>query len=476
MDEPEVNLTPLEGLRGISSVMIVVGHLLTFWIADYDTHTSTPDRLVFGLDYLTPVTLFFVISGFTLVRVYDRAPLKVSTQQLVPEAIAQAFSDPPSSRTTSESALLPAITAASVQSWGTHGAAVPSPVAAPLQQPAEIMRFLRNRIARVAAMYYLGFALSVVPTFLYTDLAGFITSAIATLLALQSHVVSGIAIDGPLWTVSAFMVCYAAFSLLVRYVRPLDICGLWGVIGSVYALSVVVAASMITLGLGPLLHVLGVIRVLHFAIGVAFGYLSRRVQLSSWVATCLAEACSVILAINITACAIGTSLTGGSFVFWVVWSYSAEFLLSIVLGVWVWALCSTQCGGVTRRLMELTAFQRLGAYSYALYCLHWPIIQWSVVIMAKGGLSGSAAPWRGNTTAGWWFAFPPWAIVPLLGICLAVAVAAHHAVEEPFRRFLSGKDARAGRKRAGIAVHNANGAAVSVVSNPVTAAPATSTA
>jgi hypothetical protein len=61
-------LDALDGIRGLCSLWVVVGHLIEFWISN----DGQGDFPVLALEYMSGVTLFFLISGFTLVVVYDR--------------------------------------------------------------------------------------------------------------------------------------------------------------------------------------------------------------------------------------------------------------------------------------------------------------------------------------------------------------------------------------------------------------------
>lgn len=161
-----LELDALDGVRGVASLVIVAGHLLTFFVPRADASTiypgagatppggaawGSPPPLpppalqhgarwpVFGLEYLSAVSLFFTLSGFTLVQAYERPP--------------RAPGEPP-----------------------------------PLSTPAQRNAFLRRRVARLAPLYYLGLAAGAVPFVLYTDPATRRISAPAALLGLQSIV------------------------------------------------------------------------------------------------------------------------------------------------------------------------------------------------------------------------------------------------------------------------------------------------
>lgn len=127
-----VNLDALGGLRGISSLTVVVGHLLTFWVPNEGLFPT------FGLEYLSAVTLFFVISGFCLVCVYDK-------------------SDAPDHDGT-----------------------------APLGNAADRRKFWRRRIGRLAPLYYLGMLLAVPQLIIYQDKFSIIASAVLSPLWLQA--------------------------------------------------------------------------------------------------------------------------------------------------------------------------------------------------------------------------------------------------------------------------------------------------
>ncbi|KAJ3044310.1 hypothetical protein HDV00_002630 [Rhizophlyctis rosea] len=67
------NLKPLNGLRGLSAFIVVLGHITQFWVPTFaEIAAGTQPRYVVKIENLSAVSLFFVISGFTLVAVYDK--------------------------------------------------------------------------------------------------------------------------------------------------------------------------------------------------------------------------------------------------------------------------------------------------------------------------------------------------------------------------------------------------------------------
>lgn len=73
-----------------------------------------------------------------------------------------------------------------------------------------------------------------------------------------------------------------------------------------------------------------------------------------------------------------------------------------------------------------------------MYCFHSPVIFLSAWAVVNKGVNYAALPLvkAPNGIYGY-FVFPPWAILPLLGVIVIVATAVHYAIEKPCRNFLN---------------------------------------
>ena len=408
-------LAPLDGVRGLSALVVVVGHILTYFVPRAEPHTllQTPPPAPppgapgappsppafghgahpapFGLEYLSAVTLFFVVSGFTLVSVYEKPAL--------PGA-------PP-----------------------------------PLSTPEQRRTFIRRRIARLAPVYFLGLAIGVVPFVVYSlpgSPVAFAISVVSSLLCIQSVVLyAATGWDGPLWTVSALAICYALFPYLLAVLRRLSYRQLRVVsitMGSVSTAIVCGFLSSTGLNLAGVLHFFVGFRIPHFVIGMVAALMTQRRPQRRPVLS--AEVCGLLLLANFAACALITAaLTDGARVYvWLLYSHYAEFLLPCLHAIWLSALASPDgAHGPSARLLASAPLRRLGDVSYALYCTHFPILVWACWAVAAKGVSWDAAPMHEPNILVGWYLLPTWAIAPLVAVCLAVAALAHAALEKPAR-------------------------------------------
>ena len=414
-----LDLAALDGARGVAALVVVIGHLLTFFVPharpgqDLPPGQAPPPPAagfppappiftdgtsrwpVFGLEYLSAVSLFFVVSGFSLVAVYE-VPLKHSSE------------------------------------------------APPLSTPEQRRVFFRRRVARLAPVYYLGLLVAVVPFVVYNDALALGIGFPISLLGLQSIFLFDCQNwDGPLWTVSAFCVCYACFPRLLCRMRHLTPGRLTMAIWTCAGLSALPAAVLLTggtLSYAWVLHFFAIFRLPQFAMGVAAGLLAQRRPLRRPRLT--AEALSLVLAANIAFCAGLTAAVVPriSGYIWLLYSHHVEFYIVVVHCYWIMALTTPRAaggGGPTARVLSSFPLRALGDVSYALYCLHFPVIQWLAWAVAHAGISASAVPFSFPTLTGGFYSFPTWGIGPLVAACLLVATAAHVALERPARRAIA---------------------------------------
>lgn len=365
-----ITLNALSGVRGLAAVAIVLGHFFTFFCPRFGTDVAFP---VLTPEYLSGVTLFIIISGFTLTVVYDK------------DAKGGPQAPPP------------------LSTW------------------PQLKQFLRKRVARLLPVYYLGLAAGLAPLIVYADTYVIATSVPIALLALQSLTcIVGVLWDPPLWTVSAFIFCYLCFPVLLRWLRERSTRQLTAVLVACFVASSVLPSVWLPLtGLAEstsFLHSFAGFRLLHFTIGVATALLAKRVPCPR--PTLVAEACALLLAANQVACLAGTA---HNFTRWFWYQYFAEFLLPPVHAAWLWALTSPGCAGPSRTVLASAPLSLLGDVSYSLYALHWPTLIWSAWAFEGRGISRAAVPEYANG----WYVYPAWAFLPALAVCLVVAAGAY---------------------------------------------------
>lgn len=264
-------------------------------------------------------------------------------------------------------------------------------------------------------------------------------------------------LDGPLWTVSALAFCYLCFpSLLGALHRASDaqlkLCFIATTIIS-YTIAAVWLAFFGPASISFFLHTFPLIRIFPFIIGMCACFMLKRWGMKHPVM--VTEVCSAILLSSQIMCplitAMGGNDQGARTYLWFFYSYIAEYFLSVVHALWIAALCSINvekseggsvrgwCGAAssspTHWVLTTRPMQWLGEVSYAVYCLHWPIIGWCAWAVAAKGLNYDAVPVNND---GLWLFFPTWAIAPLVVIILIVSWVAHRYLEAPARAAIAG--------------------------------------
>jgi peptidoglycan/LPS O-acetylase OafA/YrhL len=256
-----------------------------------------------------------------------------------------------------------------------------------------------------------------------------------SLFWLQSITLIGFAWDGPLWTVSAFAVCYLIFPFALgrsRDLSPSQLCWRlgWCTLASWATYGVVgIALQQI-----EIIRLLAIFRIPHFLTGMYAGLLAKRSPPSR--PTLTAEICSVLLLGNLVVCAVVGSGNGGA---WLFHARLAEFLLPPLHALWLAALAHPDCTGPTRAFLSRPPRRALGRISYSLYCLHFPLISWCCWALAGQGVSRAAVPSLYLNGNSFYFFLPAWAAGPVLAVCAAAAAAAYYLVEEPARRRMTGR-------------------------------------
>jgi peptidoglycan/LPS O-acetylase OafA/YrhL len=398
-DAPHHALPSLDGLRGVLSVIIIVGHVLTYFVA-HDRGDGggapaatppTPLIAVVGLPFLAPVSLFVLLSGFTLTLTYD------------------------------------------TPGGGPGGAPLPQP----FSSWAAVRAFYYRRWARLAPMYYASLALSL-PFLAYAPDKAAASLATAPLM-MQSVVLMGNGWNAPLWTVSALALCYVAFPAQLRSLRRLSNRGLAAVAAGCYALSCALAAvwaARVPRRYLLVLHIFGPARLPQFVVGVCAALLQRRAppaRPARWMA-----AATTILVADTAACMAAVASLAPNPALHATWQFAAGWAaLPAQAALLVGLAAPGGAGGVIHAALASRPAVTLGDWSYAAYCLHFPLLLLGG-FAAAGGVGPAHLPLLGDGTGAGsgWFAYPPLAAPALVAAVLAAAAAAHAAVELPLGRLL----------------------------------------
>jgi peptidoglycan/LPS O-acetylase OafA/YrhL len=377
-------LPALDGLRGVLCLFIIVGHIATFFTPwDLASPTASPLAAAFGLEYLSPVSLFLLLSGFTLTHTYGRAG-----EEELPTS------------------------------------------------PRGVLQFFYKRWARLASMYYLSLALSVPFLVFYADSSTLLTSALATPLMVQSLALAGNSFNGPLWTVSALALCYLAFPSLLRALRRRSTAALWAIAGASYALSVAIAQLWLIFlpSAAIILHMVAPLRVPQFVLGMCAALLlqrtpPRRPALLVWTS-------AGALALNAGGCLAAVAATAPNFALQQGWSFTAEWWVPPLHALLVVGLAAPAgAGGLVQRALSARPAVLLGQWSYAAYCLHFPLL-----LTLGMALKGGAMPLVWGFA---WVPFPAWSTPLLLLYVLLCAAVAHRCIEAPVSRWLRPRGAKA---------------------------------
>lgn len=394
-------MSAFDGVRGLASLAVCTGHIFTFW-TPHDRSAPWP---AVGLNYLGPVTLFFVLSGFSLSLVYGK------------DDKTQANGTP--------------------HTW------------------QGLRTFLARRFARLAPIYYFSHLLALPIVAVYSDATQLLVGVPVALLGLQSFtLVVGNQWNSSMWQVSALLFCYTLFPSVLAKLRKRTTSQLWQTVGAMWAVSIAIASlqafvlpSALLLGV----HMFALLRVPHFVMGVAAGLIALRAPTSA-VPSYAADVTGALVMADLIACALLTEATRPDFSAYFLYCVCSEFVFAGVFAVLLMGLAVPGRGGATKRLLSLSPLRYMGSISYSLYALHWPVLflcGWASVWQPLSAL-GAHLPKQVQGDAefglGVWFAFPSLATLPLLAVCVAAAVFAHFFVEIPFgrylRRFSASKDSR----------------------------------
>lgn len=386
-----IDMTPINGLRGIGSLCIACYH---YFILMAPTRSHLDDFPVFAPEFMSVVTLFFVISGFTLTSVY----YKDDDSEKVP-----------------------------------------------------LKPFLVKRMSRLAPVYYFGLLIGLWPFIIYSPPFGSPAQIYAcipiTLLWLQSLLVQTVGWDLPLWQASAFAFLYPCFPSALHYLKYWTTQGLSRLLGQlmvfnvVFVLCGVFVFSMAGISVGGI-HREVLFRYPQFIMGIAAGLIAKRCSRITGV-TWKAEACTSVLALSslvICPILVATSPTAIGGDTWDYYSVIAEFLVSPIHALWIIYLSHNDCRGVTRWFLQQPIVQWLGDISFSVYCIHAPLLWWAAWTIQGNGIGPDSLPYVTTPgTAGYTglFVWSGYSFFPLLAVQVLFGAATHYLIENPMRDLLN---------------------------------------
>ena len=402
--QTRASLEAVDGLRGVGAICIAAYHFLLLFTPPPGELASYP---VYAVEFGSVVTLFFVISGFTLAVVYHDAP-RVSA-----------------------------------------------------------LAFMRKRAARLAPLYYASLLVSLPTFYLYTPSAATqVLVSISTLLWLQavvlplaqSHMLNPASSlwNAPLWQVSASALMYMLLPAALARLKAWSTRGLCYAVAALTLLDavLVIAAPVLLPPVGvrvdfEFLHVFPLFRVPQFLVGICAGIVVLRRDLNLPRAGLTADGCTMALALSsLVVCPLvsstGYMVPALGLPTWHLYIGVVELLVTPVHALWLTALCAPGgAAGITRRVLASRPFRLLGTLSYAIYALHMPVLYYAGWAWRGQGITAEALPEHRDPNTGTVgpFVYPAAALAPLLALIIAVAAAAHVAIENPCRALIN---ARAG--------------------------------
>lgn len=411
---PALSLAPLDGVRALCCLVIITGHLFMYMVPRAADGGAYP---LVGVEFHSAVSMFMVLSGFTLTVVYGGSARQAEA----------------------------------------------------LRRPAGVRTFLWRRFVRLAPLYYASLLVALPWLLCYSTATNIAVSVPVALLLLQSlsGPVGGYW-NGPLWQISALALSYLAFPALLARMQRLDAPRLrrllrWLAAGGLL-LPLVVIGVVFGAGGGfagaTYMHTFGGLRMLQFAMGMAGGLLALGPAASAAAgggselpalaltgagdehgaalqpapapaagagtdATRLLNVLSGVLAgCSLAVLAVVTAMPDGDLRFyaWMSLMYLCEYTLPAVQVHWLMALTAAPRGSAIAAALQLPPVRWLGDASYAIFCLHWPVVMLCGWALAGRGISADAMPLvrRAGGAVEGWFAFPAWAVPLLIAICVAV--------------------------------------------------------
>ena len=366
-----VELEPLSGLRGIGAICIVTYHFFTCMTPNTAGLESFP---VYAPEFMSVVTLFFVISGFTLACVYNKNTEKMNND--IEEQVQQ--------------------------------------------QSIPLQTFLLKRISHLAPVYYFSLLVGLWPFLAFNPADQRAICIPFTLLWLQSLIPLPVFNwNVPLWQASALALIYPFFPIVLQYLRKWSTLGLIKLIISLWVVSFILFVSTLYIfqhvGINVgCLHRFVPLRYPQFFMGMCFGLVGQRGELEH--PTAKAEICTLFLALSsMLVCPLVVHYvpTIAGVFSWDFYCVVSEFVITPIYALWVACLATAGCGGITRKVLVWRPVLLLGEISYSLYCTHAPLLYWAAWAVANNGVSSESLPYRSapNGLLGL-FIVPAWAFIP----------------------------------------------------------------
>jgi len=291
------NFDATNGLRGLCSLMIAVGHFFDFYTPNFQDEQPVQDGKVIHVAYLIPVSMFFILSGMLYGYLY-------------------------------------------YDKWEGDYSCCCCPAS------DNFKRFMCKRYIRLAPMVVVG---------AFLDFGYFImdrpalplklVSVPATTLLFHSATLF-VGVNGPSWQVSSMFLSYMLLPKLINQFKIMDASALNGQFRLYSCLGI---APVLVVFLVPdlfiIVHVLWYFRVSQFIAGIVYGVYMKKNQVHA-ASTMLVDICTGIWMLYFIASVWIPNL-----------DLFFEFLLTPLLAVYLYHMCFIPDGqGITNRIFRSSVF------------------------------------------------------------------------------------------------------------------------
>eukprot|EP00727_Mastigamoeba_balamuthi_P009902 m51a1_g5534 hypothetical protein (409) ;mRNA; f:455362-458918 len=366
------DLKPLQGLRGICSVTIVLGHYFMAW-SPKNTQLKEgrewwcPNGTLFPVEFLQAVTLFFLLSGVGLSRFYSRT--------------------------------------------------------GSLDRPRGWRSFMVKRLARLAPAYYVALLLGFVPWVGPLWTASVFMGCYAVYCTVHNRI--RLASARTLWVLSAAFYLVPVATLMSLLAVAPHLLGAAHVFFPVRLMHFLLGAV-----LGEAIERCSKARrppsdVASNSNSPAIepaaspnSVFSKKRETRTWTDSTVDKLSVALLLTQVASFAVNVAVPHA----WVCFMLMAEMWLAVLHAAWVFFLVR-EPGSQTARLLNAWPLQWLGDASYSLYCLHWPLLR-----LYQWAYHGSLL-----TKDNVWLTLEPWHIVIVLPAIVAISHLFNEYVSEPLR-------------------------------------------
>jgi len=388
-------MTPLVGLRGLAALWIVVYHIQCYTI---NLDGEYAKMFPFFVEGSQMVSVFFILSGVSLVAFYDKEKLS---------------------------------------SW------------------ARIRNFWSKRLARLAPLYYLGLLLAIpIAVQAYRNVhssPGVITAeSLLNVFFLKSifwpsHTDGFVNWEVQLWQISAFMGCYCLYPLLINFkagrnehIIIATLCYAFPVI--CYFILAEACESLAEKELvknstpyGWLvgMHYWYIPRLPQFVLGMYLGnfLFNTSFLLPSGLAALLSDACLLAIASVTILFAYHEDRI-------YLWERFFQFLMVPVHMIFIMVLCHEEeqrrRGGcwrsISSTIFNSKPFQKLGELSLAIYCIHLQLFNPFVML--------SKYPKIDKDWESYHYWIPVNLVLPFICVLIVASAVVHQVYEQPMKRLL----------------------------------------